>query len=165
MSNLAAALMVAIKVHANQRDKQGEPYLLHILRVVNAVEGERAKVLAALHDVLEDAVVVPSLEEIFEDDGMWIENSVEVLTRQPNETYAEYIEGIRDGHSSSWVAEIREVKLADLRDNLGRIPPGPYNERGGREDGGGEGSMAAYEPDWRSLKARYEKAIATLEAA
>jgi|HubBroStandDraft_6_1064221.scaffolds.fasta_scaffold00417_34 (p)ppGpp synthase/HD superfamily hydrolase len=165
MSDLAAALQIAIKVHADQRDKQGEPYLLHVLRVVNAVEGERAKVLAALHDVMEDAVVVPSLEETFEENGMWIENSVEVLTRSPKETYAEYIQGIRDGHSSTWVAEIREVKLADLRDNLSRIPPGPYNECGGREDSGGEGSMAAYEPNWRSLKARYEKAIATLEAA
>jgi (p)ppGpp synthase/HD superfamily hydrolase len=148
MSDLSKALEVAIRVHADQRDKWGEPYLLHVLRVVDAVDGERAKVLAALHAVLEDAVTAPSLEELFGEDGMWIENSIEVLTRGPNETYAEYIEGIRDGHSSTWVAEVREVKLADLRDNLDRII-----------------SRAPFLPNWDELRRRHEKAITILEAA
>lgn len=153
-SDLAQALQVAIRVHAGQVDKQGEPYLLHVLRVVEAVDGERAKVLAALHDVLEDGPPDLNLDDfaLFPETAMWIANSVEVLTRSPNETYAEYIESIRDGHSSTWVREIREVKIADLRDNLGRIPGGP----GPREE---------WEATWGALKARYEKALATLEAA
>jgi hypothetical protein len=161
MSDLSAALMIAIRVHAGQRDKRGEPYLLHVLRVVEAVEGERAKVLAALHDVLEDGPDDLDLEdrEMFPENAMWIANSVEVLTRGPNETYAEYIDGIRDGHSSTWVAEIRQVKLAALRDNLGRIP-GPELL----------GSFAPVDRDavaakWASLKSLYEKAIDTLEPA
>jgi (p)ppGpp synthase/HD superfamily hydrolase len=155
MSDLAAALMVAIHVHADQRDKQGEPYLLHVLRVVEAVDGERAKVLAALHDVWEDAgVAALDPEEVFERDGIFIANSLEVLTRSKAETYAEYIQAIADGHSATWVAEIREVKLADLRDNLGRIPPVDATWVTDSEA-----------KSWASLKVRYEKAIATLEGA
>lgn len=141
MSDLAQALMIAIKVHAGQVDKQGEPYLLHVLRVVEAVGSEREKILAALHDVIEDGEGI-DLEDIFEPDGMFIAGSIEVLTHYPeSETYAEYIESIKDGHSSTWVSEIQEVKLADLRDNLGRIPA---------------------DTKWDSLRKRYEKAIKDL---
>lgn len=143
MSDLAAALQIAIKVHADQRDKQGEPYLWHVLRVVEAVSGERAKVLAALHDVVEEGYE-GDLEDAFGENGMWIANSVEVLTRTPSQTYAEYIEDIRAGHSSTWVALIREVKLADLRDHLAHMPS--------------DGSLD-------SLKPRYERALAVLENA
>jgi hypothetical protein len=158
MSDLAAALMVAIRVHAAQVDKQGEPYLLHVWRLVEAVDGECAKVLAALHDVLEGGPRDLDLEdwEMFPENAMWIANSVEVLTRGPNETYAEYIEGIRAGHSSTWAAEIREVKIADLKDNLGRIPPEPNRRRS-------ESAHDGWLRDWLGLKRRYERALTSLE--
>jgi len=160
MSDLATALQIAIKAHAGQRDKQGEPYLLHVLRVVEAVGSERAKVLAALHDVWEAGSAL-DLEDVFEQEGMFIANSLEVLTRSEDETYAEYIQGIADGHSSTWAEEIREVKLADLRDNLGRIPlpPSPAHPDG-------LAALARWEgEEWRWLRVRYTRAIAILEAA
>lgn len=151
MDNLSQALMLAIRVHAGQTDKQGEPYLLHVLRVVEAVDSERAKVLAALHDVLEDNNRLDlDLEAMF-DDGMWVENSVEALTRDPSDTYQEYIEGIRAGHSSTWTSEIREVKVADLRDNLGRIPCKPHIQ-------------SNWIREWFGLKRRYEKSLKILES-
>jgi len=155
VSDLAQALMVAIRVHADQRDKQGEPYLLHVLRVVEAVTYD-TRVVAALHDVLEDGT--PSVEHLrpvglSEDE--WI--ALEALTRKPDRwSYREYIDQIA-GHAGSGGDIAREVKLADLRDNLGRIP-GPDLLL----------SFAPVERDavaakWASLKARYEKAIDTLE--
>jgi hypothetical protein len=146
--------MTAIRVHADQRDKRGEPYLLHVLRVVEAVSDE-AKVVAALHDCLEDggAPAFNLIARLGLDQEA--RDTLSDLTRG-EESYGDYIERIDT--SGNEIA--REVKLADLRDNLGRIPAGPC-----RADGGGEGSMEAYEPDWRSLKARYEKAIDTLESA
>jgi (p)ppGpp synthase/HD superfamily hydrolase len=153
--------MVAIRVHAGQTDKQGEPYLLHILRVIEGVSDE-AKVVAALHDVSEDSgldlIDVPfalSHREI---------DAIELLTKLPAETYAEYIDHIAMAHTAAGLLA-REVKLADLRDNLGRIPPLPskiptikarpeWLVKWDRE----------WEAQWGSLKARYEKAIATLEA-
>jgi (p)ppGpp synthase/HD superfamily hydrolase len=166
MSDLAAALMVAIRVHAGQVDQQGEPYLLHVLRVVGAVS-DKAKVVAALHDVVEDSAL--TLDPVAEECGLSaLEGlALSLLTRPKSETYSDYISRLADESAANWSAQdavllAREVKLADLRDNLGRIPPPPY---GHEKWGDSEASMAAYEPDWASLKARYEKAITSLESA
>jgi len=168
MSDLAAALQIAIRVHAGQTDKQGEPYLLHVLRVVEAVSDE-AKVVAALHDVLEDADL-HRWDSIQEEAGIaeYELGAVELLTRLEGVTYAQYIDNILNG--PGYPARVprlaREVKLADLRDNLGRIPPGPYDEKGKlKHDGDPEAYMGALEPNWASLEARYEKAIAILSAS
>jgi (p)ppGpp synthase/HD superfamily hydrolase len=154
VSDLAAALMVAIGVHAGQFDKQGEPYLLHVLRVVEAASPE-AKVVAALHDVIEDghlclADVVGSVHL-----SMAEEATLDLLTRRDDQTYSEYIERMRIG-ASARIA--REVKIADLRDNLGRIPPMP--------DGlvMQEAHNKWVREGWGSLQRRYTRALASLEA-
>lgn len=148
VSDLAAALMVAIKVHASQTDLQGEPYLLHVLRVVEAVSPE-AKVVAALHDVLEDGGKGAERQVL----GLYLSRNeggaLKLLTRLPGESYENYIRNI------AYSPLAREVKRADLRDNLMRIPscrPGFLMYGVGSER-------------WASLKARYEKAITTLGAA
>jgi len=52
------ALAVATKAHAGQIRKNGEPYINHCVRVAKGFdEIERAKVVAVLHDVLEDTNV------------------------------------------------------------------------------------------------------------
>src|SRR4051812_44801555 len=51
------ALLIAAKAHEGQKDKDGQPYILHPLRVMNSVEGEEAKIVAVLHDVIEDSAV------------------------------------------------------------------------------------------------------------
>lgn len=150
--------MVAIRVHASQTDRQGEPYLLHVLRVVEAVSDE-AKVVAALHDVIEDGYGLEHQEEAREEIGRACGLSINedtqlgLLTRVPDQTYSGYI-NIIAGCSPRALA--REVKLADLRDNLGRIPERPMTNAHSTE--------LDWDNQWASLKARYEKAIATLEA-
>jgi GTP diphosphokinase / guanosine-3',5'-bis(diphosphate) 3'-diphosphatase len=154
MSDLAEALMVAIRVHAGQVDKQGEPYLLHVLRVVDAVSPE-AKVVAALHDVLEDggdeALRLVLGLNIGQSEGA----ALRWLTRTEHESYADYVACIaeREGIGGELA---REVKLADLRDNLNRIPKKP------RRDGV---AALVWAQDCLPLKRRYEKALATLEAS
>lgn len=181
MSDLAQALMVAIRVHAGQVDKQGEPYLLHVLRVVEAVSYE-AKVVAALHDVLEDGDL--NLEEL-EGEADLDPDEVEAiayLTRRPDENYTSYIEQIARAYEPGEVPRLpseaqqiaREVKLADLRDNLGRIPTTEncvpcggkgsfWGDRRPCVECAGTGRKPAG-AKWASLKARYEKALASLEA-
>lgn len=161
MSDLAKALQVAIRVHADQRDKQGEPYLLHVLRVVEAVSDE-AKAVAALHDVLEDADL-HRWDSIGEDAGLSESElgAVELLTRLEGVTYAQYIDNILNG--PGYPAHVprlaREVKLVDLRDNLGRIPSEPDIRSPGNRSGHLDWFLR-----WAPLKARYEKALATLTA-
>lgn len=154
MSDLAAALMIAIRTHADQRDKQGAPYLLHVLRVVEAV-GDDAKVVAALHDVFEDSDhglddATVQTAGLSRDEAV----GIALLTRQPDETYAEYIQFMADNVKLRGGTIACEVKLADLRDNLGRIPAECDPKRTPME-------AALTAP----LKARYEKAIAILEGA
>jgi hypothetical protein len=142
--------MVAVRVHAGQVDKQGEPYLLHVLRVVEAVSNE-AKVVAALHDCIEDGGddglrAVLSLD-LSRREG----EAVKLLTHPARMGYANYVESIAEADNPL----AREVKLADLRDNLGRIPhPNPEVH--------GESSEAM---TWEPLRRRYEQAIAVLTAA
>ena len=154
MSDLATALMVAIRVHAGQVDKQGEPYLLHVLRVVEAVSDE-AKVVAALHDVLEDSALKVrdlSLNVRLERDE---QQALALLTRGDGEHYGDYIACIEEGEGIGGELA-REVKLADLRDNLGRIPPRP---------GGYLRAQIEWDAEWGPLQRRYERAVKTLEAS
>jgi hypothetical protein len=152
VSDLAAALLVAIRVHADQRDKQGEPYLLHVLRVVEAVSDD-AKVVAALHDVAEDGGAAGRLLirdlNLSEVEGV----ALALLTRDHGCSYNSYIAAI---HARPRDDIAREVKLADLKDNLGRIPSEPRLN----DD---ETAYDYWVRDWSGLKRRYEKAIERLE--
>jgi hypothetical protein len=48
------ALAIARIVHHGQTDKAGEPYIGHVLRVMGRLQDEEQRIVAALHDVLED---------------------------------------------------------------------------------------------------------------
>lgn len=58
---LKRAIEVAVVAHAGQVDKNGEAYILHLLRVMLAVRSHAGsieqQVAAVLHDVLEDCDV------------------------------------------------------------------------------------------------------------
>lgn len=152
MSELAAALQIAIKVHADQRDKQGEPYLLHVLRVVDAVSDE-AKVVAALHDALEDRPSWQQTDVVLAPLDDPERKALDLLTRKPEQTYTAYIDAIAaEAEEDRFGSIAREVKIADLRDNLGRIP-------------NAAAELGQDEPEqWAALRRRYERALATLEA-
>jgi hypothetical protein len=159
MSDLAAALMVAIRTHAAQVDKQGEPYLLHVLRVVEAVSNE-AKVVAALHDVVEDGGEDADCAVLGLNLTSTEARAVRILTRIKGVPYADYIGYLAADVGPPDARRIaREVKLADLRDNLGRMPVIPKPGEG--DDGS---ALTPRKTEWASLKRRYEKAIKTLEA-
>ena len=52
---LADAIALAARVHRDHRDKAGQPYILHPLRVMLRQHDEAAQIVAVLHDVLEDS--------------------------------------------------------------------------------------------------------------
>lgn len=53
MSTLERAVAIAARAHAGQTKRGVEPFLLHVLRVTLAVDDARARIAAALHDVVE----------------------------------------------------------------------------------------------------------------
>ena len=114
MSTIERALVIARDAHAGQVDKAGRPYIEHVLRVVDAVDGEDAKIVAALHDVLEDGegwTKQRLLDERFEPS---IIRDVAILTRPQKWLYQGYVDSIANLGS----LRARAVKIADLLDNL-----------------------------------------------
>lgn len=110
MSDLNAAIKLAVDAHAGQVDKNGEPYILHLLRVMLAVPPE-CRIAAVLHDVVEDSDMVGhgDILALFGQD-VWA--AVRALTRRGDETYDEFIERCSENLTA------RHVKIADIRDNL-----------------------------------------------
>jgi (p)ppGpp synthase/HD superfamily hydrolase len=110
---LEVAVELACRAHRGQRypSPEAEPYILHPLRVMVAVDGFRAQAAAVLHDVLEDTEV--TVEEL-RAAGLPIDvvDAVVALTHRPGQSYERYIEQV------ACDAIAREVKLADLADNL-----------------------------------------------
>lgn len=62
MSSLERAIAIAARAHEGQVDKAGMPYILHPLRVMLAVRTPEERIVAVLHDVLEDTAV--SIEDL-----------------------------------------------------------------------------------------------------
>jgi (p)ppGpp synthase/HD superfamily hydrolase len=111
MPTLEKALELAAVHHAGQFDKAGEPYILHVLRVMHTVKGLKAKTVAAMHDLLEDTgVTEQDLRSI--GFGAEIVDAVLALTKGSKETR---IEAAKRAKINSLA---REVKLADNADNM-----------------------------------------------
>ena len=52
--NLERAIAIATEAHTGQTDKARAPYILHPLRVMRARDSDDARIVAVLHDVVED---------------------------------------------------------------------------------------------------------------
>jgi (p)ppGpp synthase/HD superfamily hydrolase len=114
MSTLARAIEIAARAHEGQRDKSGEPYISHPLRIaldfIRTGDETRA-IIAVLHDVIEDsAVTAADLER--EGFALAIVEAVTALTRRDDEDYQDFV--ARAGQNDL----ARLVKIADLKDNL-----------------------------------------------
>jgi len=108
---LERATKLAEKYHEGQFDKGGSPYIEHPLRVMEGVESLEEKILAVLHDVLEDCQVSKD-ELIKEGIPEYLVKKLEILCKGKNEKYFDYIDRIKADKSTI------NVKLSDLRDNM-----------------------------------------------
>lgn len=121
MSTLERAIAVAAKAHEGQQDKGGSAYILHPLRVMMRVCTPEQRIVAVLHDVLEDTPLRLS-DLAREGFNLKILAAVLTLSRRSDESYETFV--MRVGSDPL----ARVVKLADLADNsdLSRIPvPSP----------------------------------------
>ncbi len=110
MSTLDRAIRIAAVAQMRRTDQPGEPYSLHLLRVMFAFSPP-ARIAAVLHDVLEDTNYTLHLLEM---DGFSQPDldAVVALTRAEGESYPDFVlRAARDPIG-------REVKIADIRDNL-----------------------------------------------
>ena len=129
-------------LHREQVDQAGQPYVLHVLRVMLAVTTEQERLVALLHDVVEDGHA--SLDHL----RAWgyapeVVAAVDAISRrsEAGETYGAFIERVKLNPIAV------QVKFADLRDNLGRLDRLDDVEK------------------VASLRSRYEDALAVLTSA
>lgn len=114
-SPLEEAIRIAVEAHAGQVDKGGEPYILHPLRLMHQMETDSARIVAVLHDVIEDSTF--TVDDLI---NRGIDPSdatlVDVfLTHRKGQDYGEYIDQLAAMTPRS-IPKL--VKIADLRDNL-----------------------------------------------
>lgn len=139
MSTLERAIAIAARAHGGKLDKAGAPYILHPLRVMLRLATTVERIVAVLHDVVEDSEV--SLQHLI-DEGFsdTVVEAIDAVTKLPGEAYEDFM------RRASLNPIGRRVKLADLKDNsnLSRIPN-------------------PTERDYERL-ARYHRAIATIRS-
>ena len=130
---LGLAISIASSAHVGQLDKNSKAYILHPIGVMNGVVGEDAKIVAILHDVVEDTTLgLDFLAGIFKKK---IIDALDAISQREGEVYADYIDRVKLNKLAT------TVKISDLRHNS--LPERAF-----------EGS--------KGLEKRYYKALKTL---
>lgn len=158
-SKVEIAMTIALCAHAGQVDKQGQPYILHPMRVGGRGKTEAEQIVGILHDVVEDTdFPIAHIEEQF---GKEIVNALLSVTRgwfvggmwvprDPNKGFRAVTPARREVYTG-FIARCaanpvgRMVKILDIEDNLGRM----------------DGLSDTAERDF--LQVRYNKALVQLK--
>ena len=108
---LVKAIQIAVSAHKEQVDKSGQPYILHLIRVMDAGKTEQEKICGVLHDLIEDT---DWTFEKLENEGFSekIISALKCVTKQENEDYDAFINRIKTNPLAI------KVKLNDLKDNM-----------------------------------------------
>lgn len=108
---LNKAMLIAQESHKKQVDKNGQPYIGHVFRVMNMGKTLDEKICGVLHDIVEDTEWT---FEKLETEGFpeHIINALKYLTKNESETYEEFINRVITNNIAV------NVKINDLTDNL-----------------------------------------------
>lgn len=111
MATLEQAISLAAKQHEGQVDKANAPYILHPLRVMLNIPTIEHKIVAVLHDILEDTET--TIEDLYQFGFQeHIIDAIVALTKKQGETRLEAAQRARQNPIA------RVVKLADINDNM-----------------------------------------------
>lgn len=108
---LSHAIYFAIRAHGGQKDRNGQPYIGHCFRVMNAGQTLEEKIVGVLHDVIEDTEITFA-NLLIEGFSEKVVDAVHTLSKLENEEYDHYINRVKRCDLA-----IR-VKLNDLTDNM-----------------------------------------------
>lgn len=141
------AIAIAAKAHKGQIDKAGDPYILHPLRMMMRMPNETTRIVAILHDVIEDTKNNPPPDKWdaprLQSAGFTEEviAALDCVTdrKDQGESYPEFVERA----ASNPIA--RRVKIADLEDNMNMLRLGTVGEKQLER-------LARYHRSWKRLK-------------
>lgn len=108
---LEQAIYIALQAHSGKLDKGGSPYILHPLRVMLTMVTTEEKIVAVLHDVIEDSSF--TIQQLKQNGfSKKVLDAVSLLTKKENQSYQDYISVIKKNPLAA------KIKLADLKDNM-----------------------------------------------
>lgn len=110
-NKLKHAISIAVECHSGQKDRMGEPYIQHPLRMMIKMKTVEEKITAVLHDVVEDSEMTIS---VLRNEGFSekILKAIDALTKRKGESYKESIERVKKNPLAV------KVKIADFEDNM-----------------------------------------------
>jgi (p)ppGpp synthase/HD superfamily hydrolase len=108
---LEKAVSIAVEAHRGQRDRTGATYILHPMRVMAGVDTDVEKMVAILHDVVEDTdwTFEKLAQEGFPTEVI---EALNCVTKREGEEYDDFVKR----SASNKIA--RKVKVADLEHNM-----------------------------------------------
>lgn len=111
MATLERAIKIATEAHDGQYDKGGRPYIYHPFRVMKKCESTEEKIVAVLHDVVEDTEWTVEMldKEGFSKDIIY---AITCITRMKDEDYESFISRVKTNTLAT------HVKINDLIDNV-----------------------------------------------
>ncbi|MEO8241573.1 MAG: GTP pyrophosphokinase [bacterium] len=108
---LEDAIQIATEAHRGQTGRDGAPYILHPLRVMQNAASPQERIVAVLHDVVErSAWTLDGLKRRGLPDDLAA--AVDALTRRDGEDYPDFVQ--RAGRNRLG----RSVKRLDLQDHI-----------------------------------------------
>lgn len=107
---LIKAFLLCIIKHWKQKDKAGKRYIWHPIYVMLNVKGYNEKIVALLHDVVEDTdITITDLITLKFDEA--IVKAIDVLSKKKGQEYFKYLEDIKNNEIAC------KVKIEDLKHN------------------------------------------------
>ena len=110
-NKLKKAIDIAVECHSGQKDRAGEPYIQHPLRMMMKMGTVEEKITTVLHDVVEDSeMTIGNLKK--EGFSERILKAVDALTKRKGESYKKSIERVKENPLAV------KVKIAEFEDNM-----------------------------------------------
>lgn len=111
MNIIEKSLEIALKAYSGQKDKAGQPYILHPLRLMAKMETEEEMSVAILHDVIEDSDYTAD-DLLNEGIPSNVVEAVQLLSKLECENYDQFVDRVLTNSLAS------KVKKADIEDNI-----------------------------------------------
>ena len=111
MNIIEKSLEIALKAYSGQKDKAGQPYILHPLRIMAKMETEDEMSVAILHDVIEDSDYTAN-DLLNEGIPSNVVEAVQLLSKVEGENYDQFVDRVLTNNLAS------KVKKADIEDNI-----------------------------------------------
>jgi len=110
---LYKTLEIVLRLFNGKVDKSGIPYIVHLMKVYEGVFDYKEKIVALMHDIIEDtSVSLDDLKYLGYDDEVIM--MLSYLSKKKGEYYPDYIDRLISSNN----IHVLNIKLSDLKHNM-----------------------------------------------